>query len=525
MRIGWVPAPDAPVPWARTEPCPPRDRPRFDHPCPVQQGLESMRKPVVIAIATFVTAALVDHAVRAQFVWNGSKNNDWNDKANWNGGAAFPDAAGARRPSDQDGAGKPDPGRDQHVHGKHPCRRRSAEGHRGRHLGTGAGTTRVASGATLNIDNVAYKTAQPVSLRVGSTLSGKGTASFAGPITIQPSGTPRSRVTLSVPGNGTLTQSGAIGQSVNGANSTTLFKTGSGTLVLASANTFSSALTIAAGVVKVTTNNAARHHDGQNVRGPGSHRRKPASERRDVDVLQCRLYDSRVGGGPGAGSRGLAINNDAGTSSFAGPIALQVNPGAGGAAANSEFGAAKGTTLTLTGVISGKGQGLTKVGDGTIILSPGAAGGNTYSGGTTIQAGTLIVTANSALGPGTGGTTIVSGGLLGFQGGVNYTTTEAVKVAGTNFGDGPTAITSLGGTNAFAGPITLQGSTDQRRRRGQVDAHPERRDQPGRRELEAVEGRRGDARADGRQHVYRRHRDQGGTARGREQLRPRHTRG
>jgi autotransporter-associated beta strand protein len=101
---------------------------------------------------------------------------------------------------------------------------------------------------------------------------------------------------------------------------------------------------------------------------------------------------------------------------------------------------------------------VTKVGDGTIILSPGARGGNTYSGGTTIQAGTLVVTANAALGTGAGGTTIMSGGLLGFKGGVNYTTAEPITVAGANFGDGPTAITSLGGKNAFAGAITLKGS-------------------------------------------------------------------
>ncbi len=48
-----------------------------------------------------------------------------------------------------------------------------------------------------------------------------------------------------------------------------------------------------------------------------------------------------------------------------------------------------GTTLTLSGVISGGAGGLVKIGGGTLTLS--GAGANTYSGSTTVNDGTLVV--------------------------------------------------------------------------------------------------------------------------------------
>ncbi|MDP1609037.1 MAG: autotransporter domain-containing protein [Chlamydiales bacterium] len=68
------------------------------------------------------------------------------------------------------------------------------------------------------------------------------------------------------------------------------------------------------------------------------------------------------------------------------------------------------TTLTLTGLIDGSGS-LTKQGTGTLILDPTSLP-NTYTGNTTIAAGTLQIQGDSALGNATSSVTMASGSTL-----------------------------------------------------------------------------------------------------------------
>ena len=99
-------------------------------------------------------------------------------------------------------------------------------------------------------------------------------------------------------------------------------------------------------------------------------------------------------------------------------------------------------------------NGLIKTGTGTLTLS----NTNTYSGSTTINAGTLVVTANGAMGPATAtGIVVNTGGALAFTGGLHYTTAEPITISGSGpAGNG--AIENISGTNTFAIPITLSGT-------------------------------------------------------------------
>jgi autotransporter-associated beta strand protein len=107
-------------------------------------------------------------------------------------------------------------------------------------------------------------------------------------------------------------------------------------------------------------------------------------------------------------------------------------------------------TTTFNGTISGAG-GITKDGTGSFYLG----GNSTYDGTTTINNGSILVSANNALGTPTGGTSIASGASarLVFERGVNYTTAEPVLVNGSGL-NGIGALVGVG-NSSFAGPITL----------------------------------------------------------------------
>ena len=97
---------------------------------------------------------------------------------------------------------------------------------------------------------------------------------------------------------------------------------------------------------------------------------------------------------------------------------------------------------------------LIKTGTGTLTLSST----NTYVGSTTINAGTLVVTASGAMGPATAtGIVVNTGGALAFTGGFDDTTAEPITISGSGpAGNG--AIENIGGANTIAFPITLSGA-------------------------------------------------------------------
>ncbi|WP_448191403.1 beta strand repeat-containing protein [Azospirillum sp. sgz301742] len=135
------------------------------------------------------------------------------------------------------------------------------------------------------------------------------------------------------------------------------------------------------------------------------------------------------------------------------------------------LGASHGTVsnsaaVTLSGVISGTGYNLTKTGTGTLTLS----GTNTYTGTTTINAGSVSISAGNKIGSGAitlnGGTLDITGGIifnrsivLGASHGT-ISNSQSVTLSGVISGTGNLTKTGAGqlaltGTNTYTGTTTI----------------------------------------------------------------------
>ena len=95
------------------------------------------------------------------------------------------------------------------------------------------------------------------------------------------------------------------------------------------------------------------------------------------------MSDANLGTAPASATPGfLTINGGMLTTTAA--FTLNANRGINLGAASGTFNTSAGTTLTYNGIAAGAG-GLTKITTGTVVLG----GANTYSGTTTVSAGTL----------------------------------------------------------------------------------------------------------------------------------------
>src|SRR5262249_51697645 len=108
---------------------------------------------------------------------------------------------------------------------------------------------------------------------------------------------------------------------------------------------------------------------------------------------------------------------------------------------------------SLTLALAGSG-GLVKTGGGTLVLSAA----NTYTGVTAINAGTLQIRTDTALGAIGAGheSTVADGGSLALNG-PNLTVAEPIFFTGRGAAGTSGAIAAVGGPNTLSGQLTLKG--------------------------------------------------------------------
>ena len=264
-----------------------------------------------------------------------------------------------------------------------------------------------ATGSSIAISNAS----SVVGVNGGVVLAGAigGATGTGAPVTI-------SNTSL---GNGAVSISGPLNASVSAVtqNSATTTMTLSG-----SNSNYAGITTLSAGTLKLSSSTALGGNSGTLVINGGT-----------LDSSGQVL----------ASTNAVTANNDftyagSGALTLSGPVSLGSTAGARTITTTT---AASNRALTLAGVVSdGTATGLTKAGPGFLILTAAA----TYTGTTTINAGTLQLGAGGTTGSILASSPIVDNGTL------NFNRTNTVT-QGTDFG----TITGSGGITLSAGTLVL----------------------------------------------------------------------
>ncbi|HYD85192.1 MAG TPA: autotransporter-associated beta strand repeat-containing protein, partial [Opitutus sp.] len=290
----------------------------------------------------------------------------------------------------------------------------------------------VLNGGTLRYTNT---NAASTTNRLFTLGAGGGTldASATGALTFSNTGaiayTGTGNRTLTLTGSSTAGNTLAAAIANPAGNTTSIVKSSGGTWVVSGNNTYSGTTTIEQGTFAFGSNTAA----GTSVITVNGGTLSASGGERTIANNVVVGGNFTIGGTDnlkfegsinlGGGTRTITVNNT-GLTTFAGSITQPYY------------------------------SGLVKAGTGTLVLS----GDNSYAAPTSINAGTLVLASNTALGAsGIYGHTIASGATLALQGDVSVNQ-AGFNLSGSGVG-GNGAIRNLSGNNTLGGSLILGGAT------------------------------------------------------------------